>query len=283
MGFLKMLFGSKPETTEEQKEQKAEHDFNVLKYDGMRALKIHDVQQALRCLTAALELKDDLEVHDCLSQALILDNQLEPAMEELQLLAKAEPENVHIQMRMANVCYLMEDYDQMAVATARVLELDAQNIYAMQAAARAQIGLNKPEEAIEWLSKAIAIEPDFGDAYLLRADTYRKMGETSKADADADWLLDKAPDNEDVLMLKARLEDAKGDSEKALIYYNKVVEENPFSADALKERAAVKQKAGDEVGYQEDMAAAQEINPENDEEDIERKMEENNRNSNPFG
>lgn len=283
MGFLKTLFGSKTEPTEQEKEQKAERDFNVLKFDGMRALKIHDVEQALRCLTAALELKDDLEVRDCLSQALILNNDWQAALDELNLLAKAEPDNDQIQMRMANVCFLMEYYSQMADATDRALAIDPQNIHAMYAAAQAQNGMDKHKEAVEWLTKAIETEPNFGDAYLLRADTYRKMGEIEKADADAAWLLNVAPEHEDVLMLKARLEQAKGQVEEAIRYYDMVVEQNPFSADALKERAAMKLETGDQAGYEKDMAVAKEINPENDEEDIERKMQETYRNSNPFG
>ncbi len=57
-----------------------------------------------------MELKDDLETRDYLSQAFIRSNDLPAANEQLQRLAEAEPANVQIWLRMAEVAYMMEDY-----------------------------------------------------------------------------------------------------------------------------------------------------------------------------
>lgn len=68
MNFFKKLFGSQ-NTSEEVKEEK---NFDVLKYDGVRALRMQQFDYAAKCFVLALELNaDDLECRDYLSQAYI--------------------------------------------------------------------------------------------------------------------------------------------------------------------------------------------------------------------
>lgn len=58
MNFFKKLFGSQ-NTSEEVKEEK---NFDVLKYDGVRALRMQQFDYAAKCFVLALELNaDDLE------------------------------------------------------------------------------------------------------------------------------------------------------------------------------------------------------------------------------
>ena len=44
MGFLKTLFGGREESPEEKAEKRREREFDVLKYDGVRARKIGEVK-----------------------------------------------------------------------------------------------------------------------------------------------------------------------------------------------------------------------------------------------
>ena len=67
MNFLQKLFGGKEETKEEAKVQNDAKDFEVLKYDGVRAMKTGQYDYAIRCFKHALEIQDDLEIHDHLS------------------------------------------------------------------------------------------------------------------------------------------------------------------------------------------------------------------------
>ena len=133
---------------------------------------------------------------------------------------------------MARVAYMMEDYHTMDDLCQRALSVDENNpeVYCLHA--RAFIGQNQLEKAIGMLTEAIVRNDSYGEAYLLRGDTYLRMGNAEKADEDVTHLLKHVEDNEDVLLLKARVERKKGNDEEALYYYNKVVDANPFSLPA---------------------------------------------------
>ena len=72
--------------------------------------------------------------------------------------------------------------------------------------AKASIGQGNLINAIVTLTKAIALNPDYSDAYLLRSQTLLRMGDRKSAREDMEKLISTYPQNEDVLMLKARIE-----------------------------------------------------------------------------
>ena len=94
MKFFKALFGSKEEKPEEKKKAEEAKNFDVLKYDGVRALRAGQAEFAIRCFTHALQMQDDLEIHDYLSQAYIRIGELTLAYEQLQKLAALPPETL---------------------------------------------------------------------------------------------------------------------------------------------------------------------------------------------
>ena len=294
MGFLKSFFGGKTESPEEKKKEEESKEFDVLKYDGVRTLRSGQYVYAVQCFQHALELQEDLEVRDYLSQALIHNNEILPAYEQLQKLNEAQPENVDILIRMADVCYMMEDYTVMADACEKAMLIDKDNPQVLFFYARACIGQGDCVNAVAMLTKAISLKKNNGEAYLLRGETLLDMGDLNGADEDADFLLSKAEGNEDVLLLKARVGEAKGEHEQAIDYYNKVIESNPFSMVALKERGAIKMNVGDKDGAEADMRTLMELNPDkvnevNGEfcaegtENIQQKVEQAYKQSNPFG
>ncbi len=283
MNFFKALFGSKPKTPEEDKKETEEHNFDVLKYDGKQAMMQGNAEYAVKCLTHALKIKDDPETRDYLSQALIRQGDLLMAYEHLQKLAETEPDNVKIYIRMANVAYMMEDYNAMSNACEKAMLVDKDMPELMYLYAQACIGLKDSSNAVAMLTKAINLREDYGDAYLLRGETLLADGKLDDAAEDVAWLMERYSETEEVLMLNGRLEKAKGDTDKAMATFNSVIELNPFSIDAYRERAAIKLEQGDKEGHDEDMKKIQEMTPENDEEDIEEKTRQAYKNSNPFG
>ncbi len=283
MNFFKALFGSKPKTPEEDKKETEEHNFDVLKYDGKQAMMQGNAEYAVKCLTHALKIKDDPETRDYLSQALIRQGDLLMAYEHLQKLAETEPDNVKIYIRMANVAYMMEDYNAMSNACEKAMLVDKDMPELMYLYAQACIGLKDSSNAVAMLTKAINLREDYGDAYLLRGETLLADGKLDDAAEDVAWLMERYSETEEVLMLNGRLEKAKGDSDRAMATFNSIIELNPFSIDAYRERAAIKLEQGDKEGHDEDMQKIQEMTPENDEEDIEEKTRQAYKNSNPFG
>lgn len=83
MNILKKLFGGQ-KTTEEVRETK-EKGFDKVKYDGVRALRMHQFDLAAKFLEQALQLNaEDLECCDYLSQAYISMGNLQKAYAQLQ-------------------------------------------------------------------------------------------------------------------------------------------------------------------------------------------------------
>ena len=107
MGFFKTLFGGKDDSPADKQKKDEARDLDVLISDGVRAMRTGHAEYAVKCFRHALEIKDDLQIHDYLSQALIRNEEFRPAMEQLAILAEAQPDNIQIVLTMARVAFLM--------------------------------------------------------------------------------------------------------------------------------------------------------------------------------
>ncbi|HIY37183.1 MAG TPA: hypothetical protein H9972_10775, partial [Candidatus Paraprevotella stercorigallinarum] len=74
MGFFKTLFTGKSDSPQETKQKNNDRNFDILKYDGIRALKIGKTSYAIRCFREALNIKSDIETISHLATALIQTN-----------------------------------------------------------------------------------------------------------------------------------------------------------------------------------------------------------------
>lgn len=261
MGFFSTLFGGRQLSPEEEKQEQEAKKFDLLKYDGVKAMKMGQADYAVRCFTEALKVHDDLEVHDYLSQVLLRQGNLDAAMNELRTLGDAEPENAQIQIRMAQVAYMQEDYATMETVCQQATTLEPENAEPYFLHAEALKGQQNPVGAIAMLTKAISLKEDYAGAYLLRGQTLLVMGDAASAETDADWLLEHVGDHEDVLLLKARVEAAKGQAQDAIRVYGKVIEVNPFQIDAFRERGRLRLDLGDKAGAEQDMQTVLELDP----------------------
>ena len=261
MGFWNVLFGGKQLSPEEEKQEQEAKNFDLLKYDGVKAMKIGQTEYAVRCFQEALKVQEDLEIHDYLSQAMLRLGELEGTLGELKLLAEAEPENKEIQKRIAQVAYMQEDYATMSLACERAMQLDAADAQVFFLNAQAQQGQQNPVAAIAMLTKAIALEPNYADAYLMRGRMLLTMGDKEGAEQDVAWLMEHVNDHEDILLLKARTEAALGRKDDAIATYTQVTEVNPFCIDAFRERGQLRFDAGDKEGAEADMQKVLELDP----------------------
>lgn len=283
MNILKKLFGGQ-KTTEEVKQEK-EKGFDKVKYDGVRALRMHQFDLAAKSLEHALQLNaEDLECRDYLSQAYISMGDLQKAYEQLQILSEAQTDNVAVLLRMADVAYMMENYTAMSEVCDKALHLDTSNLQTYLYSVKACRGLGEPIRAVSMLTEAIGKREDFYAARLLRGSILLDQAQLSEAELDATFLYEHIPGNEDVLLLKARVEKAQGKMEEAEQTYGKVMEVNPFSIDAYRERSEVRRSLGDSAGAAEDEAAAKEMGAEIPEpsEGIEQKIKEKMQQMDPY-
>lgn len=296
MNIIKALFGGYEETAEETQQRKLDKNFNILKYDGVRALKSGQPDYAVRCLAEALKLKTEDETESYLAQAYLLTGRTEEAYEVLCRLSGRIPDNIPVWLSKARVAFRLQKYDETETACRAVLALDGQNAEAYCQLAQAQRAAGDVFNAIASVTTAITLQPEREEAYHLRAEILQGMGQPHEAEADADYLLEHFPPTEEALLLKAGLRLAQGATEEAVTYYNKVKETNPFNEKAYiclsaaqaanhrmdaslqvleeglelmpqaaglyKERGRIKLALGDKEGSMDDLKKALELNPE---------------------
>jgi len=236
MNIFKKLFGS--QTTSKETKQEENKNFDVLKYDGVRALRMQQFDYAAKCFVLALELNaDDLECRDYLSQAYISLGDLEPAYEQLQKISEKQSDNIAVLLRMAEVAYMMENYSTMADVCEKALLLDDKNVMAYYLYAKAYHGQGDLNNATSMLTKAIELRADFDVARLLRGNVLLENKAIEEAALDANYLYERIESNEDVLLLKARVEKAKANLNEAEKIYSEVIDFDPFSIEAYKNAA----------------------------------------------
>ena len=261
MGFWKTFFGGESENPEEDKKNAEAKNFDLLKYDGVKAMRIGQFDYAERCFREAMKIKDDLEVNDYLSQTLMRLGRLDEALAEMRIMINAQPSNAALLLQAAHVAYMLEDYDEMKKLCEQALALNAENAMANYMMAQAVLGQNDMISGIAYLTKAVSQNAALGDARLLRAKTLLKMGDIKGASEDVVWLLEHTEADEDVLLMAARVAHLSGKDDTALDIYNKVIELNPFQMDAYRERGQIRYEKGDKKGAEDDMQKLLEMNP----------------------
>ena len=292
MGLFSSLFGGNKKT-----EDNKEKNFDILKYDGIRAMRIGKLTYAIKCLEEATAIQEDLETMQHLANCYARVNRLDDARNILNRMATFAPTQPQVFQSLANLCYIQEDYTGMNEACQKALELDHQNPGNYFLTAKAFMGLNNTIQAIAMLTKALVLDENFVEAYQMRAEILWSMRQAKDAAEDIQKLLEINPEDESALLLKGEILAVKGEEETALELFNQVLALNPFNekayilkgsyyllkkefdqaikvydealevqpnfAQAYHERGRVKLAKGDKEGSMADMKKAIELAPEN--------------------
>jgi tetratricopeptide (TPR) repeat protein len=156
MGLLSSLFGkSKSDANEQEKQDKK--NFDILKYDGIRARNMGKLPYAIKCFEEAVALQEEKETLGLLASAYLQANRTEDARITLDRLIAQDETNVQALLSLASVCYIQEDYEGMEKASQKAIALDEKNAQAYYLAARAARGLKNDLQAIVMLTKAIVL------------------------------------------------------------------------------------------------------------------------------
>ena len=284
MNFFKKLF-SGSDTVADVKAKDEVKDFNVLKYDGVRALHMSQAEYAAKCFNHALALDDDLECRDYLSQALLQLGDFAGAYSQLSHLAEKCPDNAAILLRMADTAYMLEDYPAMIDACQKAISIDDANPTTYFIYARACRGEGDNATATAMLDKALKLDEAFDAARLLRGQVYLERQMYDAASTDVQTLLSRVEGSEDVLLLKAHIDEATGNVDEALDAYTKVIELDPFCVEALRGRGHIYQSKGDEESAAADLHTADEVeaNMKASTEKVEQKVKDTYKNIDPYG
>jgi pentatricopeptide repeat protein len=298
--FFSSLFSSKPASTPEEEAQKnKDKDFEMFKYDGMRAQRTGQNPFAIKCFEQALAIKDDFETMNYLVNSYTAANRLDDAFSVLARMIEIRPNDIPTLIAHANLCFML-DKDADAIADCqRVLESDENNSLALFIMGKAKRTTKDFLGAVADLTKAISIKEDFVDAYLLRTELLLEMGQPSEAKPDAEKAVTLAPEEPTSYLLRGRVNQALGDTDAANADYQKTLELDPFNEeatllsgkmlieenkldDALKffddaidlnpnfakayaERGRIKNMKGDKDGALADLKKSIELNPEGEE------------------
>jgi len=290
MGIFSSLFGGNKKTEEEK-------NFDILKYDGIRAMRIGKLTYALKCFEEATAIQEDLETMNHQANCYIRVNRMDEARTLMNRMTELAPDRPLVFQSLASLCYMQEDYKGMDDACQKALALNDQEPTTYFLAAKAALGMKNGIQTIAMLTKAIMLNEEFVEAYQMRAEVLWQMRQAKNAHEDIEKLLSMNPEDESALLLKAEILAAGGGEEQALSLIDQVLNLNPFCekayilkgsyylakkeydkaisvyddalevnpnfAQAYHERGRVKLAKGDKQGSMEDMKKAIELAPEN--------------------
>ncbi|MCR4765981.1 MAG: tetratricopeptide repeat protein [Bacteroidaceae bacterium] len=232
MGLLSSLFKSKKNNSVEEQEIKAQKEFDILKYDGIRAYRMRRFDYAQKCFEEAIKLQDDYETYGHLAQLLVEKGDLQGALTPLLHMAKSEPTIVTNYITLANVYFLLEDYFAMADKAQLAIHLEPTNPQAYYLKGKAANALNNDGEAISLFSKAIELQADYAEALLLRGQTYLHKGQLEAALKDAEAVIASENELESGLLLHGAVKEAQQEITEAEVDYLRVLEIDPFCQQA---------------------------------------------------
>lgn len=230
--FFKSLFQSKEENNENEKIKNEKKNFEIFKFDGLRAQRMGRADYAVKCFINALDIEEDFETMGYLSQLYIQTHELDKARQLLNRMAQLEPQLTNTWVVMANVCYMQEDYTEMVKAAQKAVELENENATAHFLLAKAYQGLQDDIMTIGQLTQAITLKSNFMEAILTRVEVLLHMQQYTNAQEDIDAALELNPEEETALLLRGKLKQATGDYEGAEADYQQVTEFNPFNEQA---------------------------------------------------
>ena len=230
--FFTSLFSGNSESAEETKAKEDKKNFDIFKYDGIRAQKMGQVAYAIKCFQEALKLQSDFETKNYLAAAYIAMNQLEEASLIYDQMVSEEPDHLPVWISRANLAYMMERYEAVIEGSTHVIEADDVNANAFYLRAKAHQGLNDLINALADLTRTIALKDDFMEAYLSRAEVLLAMRQEAEALEDVERALVLSPEEEGAYLLRGSIHESMGDTEAAREDYQYVLDLNPFNEDA---------------------------------------------------
>ena len=211
--FFKSFFSGKSETPESEKQKNDQKNFEIFKYDGLRAQRMGRPDYAVKCFIEALAIKEEFETMGYLSQLYIQMGETAKAHELLEKMATMEPDVTSTFLTLANVCFIQEDYQAMEEAANKAIAIEEGNAVAHYLLGKARQGQDDDLMTIAHLTKAITLKDDFVEARLLRAEALLKLRQYNEMMEDIDAVLAQNPEEETAILLRGKVKEANGQAE----------------------------------------------------------------------
>lgn len=248
MGIFTSLFGGgKPDESQEDRQKRK--NFEILKYDGIRARNIRQLPYAIQCFEEAVALQEDTETMSLLASAYMQAERTEEACRVLNRICEKEPGNITALLSLAGIYDMQQDYSAMASICQKALQADPAHATALYMAGKAAHALHNDLQAIAMLTQATMQNETFAEAYLLRAEVLWSMRQAKDALEDIERVLALNANEEQAILTKGEIKAAAGDAAEAFHCFDRVTELNPFNENAylLKGALLVEQKEFDKA------------------------------------
>lgn len=255
MGFFKTLFGGGVSDPVEEQKKQIQKEFEILKYDGIRARRMHRMDYARKCFEEAIKLQDDFETYAQLVQLLFETGDFQAALEPLDHMAKAEPHIAETFISLATVHFMLENYQEMADNAQLAIDKAPDNVQAYYLKGKAMQGLAQEDEAVNLFTKAIDLQNDFAEALLLRGQIYLRQAKLTEALADAEAVIASGKEVESGLLLRGSVKEVENQPEDAEADYRQVLELDPFNQQAyiyIGKLYLKKERFADAIGVMDD-------------------------------
>lgn len=293
--FFKSFFSGKSETPGSEKQKNDQKNFEIFKYDGLRAQRMGRPDYAIKCFTEALAIQDDFETMGYLNPLYIQLGETSKARELLEKMTAMEPHVTNTFLALANVCHIQEDYKGMEEAANKAIAIEEGNAVAHFLLGKARKGQEDDLMTIAHLTKAITLKDDFIEARLMRAEALLKMKQYKETMEDIEAVFTQNAEEETAILLRGKVKEANEQEEEAEADYRLITEINPFNeqaylylgqlfihqkklteaislfdeaielnpnfAEAYKERGRAKLLNGDQDGSVEDLKKSLELSP----------------------
>ena len=231
MGFFSSLFSSS--SSEEDQQQKTDRkNFDILKYDGIRAQRVGKLEYAAKCFTEALKIQKDSETMKYLISVCYTLNRHDQALETLNSLIATGEEPVSSLLMRANFFYTVERYAETVADCMQIIALEPDLYLAYFLLAKSEHALGKSVKAMEHIDKATGMKDGFAEGYALRANINLALGKPNDALTDVEKLIELTPEDETAYLLRGRICELLGDTDAASIDYRQASELNPFNEEA---------------------------------------------------
>lgn len=233
--FLTSFFSNKSIDQDNTKadDKNQEKNFDILKYDGLRAQQIGKFDYAICCYNKALELNEEFETLNYLVSAYIQKGMFDEAHAATKRMILQEPENLQAYIAEMNVCFMQESYPEVVKQANYILSVDAKSHPAQFIQAKALKMSKDLFGALIALTKTIALKDDFLEAYLLRAEVLHDLHQEKEAMEDIEKALSLAPEDENAFLLRGEINESLGDAKQAKLDYSQTLDLNPFNEHAL--------------------------------------------------
>lgn len=253
------------QATEQVSETKADTlKANTLKFDALRALRIGEVDFAIRALHTSLEEIDDPECRLYLAQALQRKPDLAGSMTELTTILEAYPDYPAALYEATKVSNGLDQHSETIAYAERALatELEtAQQAELHRMKAQAQLALSESEQALATIDQALQLTDEVPLYWLIKVKVLIALERWEEALAVALETAEKFPEEERAYLYEGLIAYHEGDKERAERAFRQVVETDPFNVEGYMHLTHIVEELRGKEAASDEMEQAMEMIP----------------------